>query len=162
MPPQNQTNTEDGENREVERENRIKLYEYHRKEWAWAPILPGNIEPIIQKQIIIYPSRRDSWDNTARILDEPPWSWACFPILVKDAAATVNPKHTTNPKEARETEKELNKINKWNEKAEIEMARITALIKERGLDKKLWGRPDNSDPKVDVIAQIYRYWDDFL
>ncbi|KAH0614830.1 uncharacterized protein H6S33_000466 [Morchella sextelata] len=147
LPPQKQTNSEDGE---VEIEDRIKLYEHHRKEWAWTSI-PEGVTSMLRKQIIISPSRHDSWENTVSILNEPPWSWACFPILVKDAAATVNPDHTTSPKEAREMEKELNKINKWNEKAESEMARITALIKERGLDKKLWGPTSKQFKRIGQI-----------
>lgn len=155
MPPQNQTNSEDGE---AETEDRIKFYEHHRKEWAWNSI-PESVTSMLRKQIIISPNRRGSWENNVSTLNEPPWSWACFPILVKDAAATVNPENTTNPKEAREMEKELNKVNKWNEKAESEMARIIELIKERGLDKKLWGRPENSGPGVEAIDPVQEFVD---
>lgn len=145
------------------------LYKEHRRTWASVSDMKRTLE--MPRQAIIASGRRPRWEATV-MRAQAPWSWARYPILVKDAVAEdpapAVTKATTTAAEAEvetqsdiskeaEKEKERKKVTKWNAGAEKEMSRITALIKERGLGIEKWcklGDPQYGVEEVEAAGTL--------
>lgn len=128
-----QENTPEGEHKL----NKHQLYRVHRR--MWASVSSDKSALGIPKQATITSSRRTHWETTI-VHTHAPWSFARYPVLIKDAPAEdPDPETTTpDPKKTTEREKEWRRVAKWNAGAEKEMGRITALVKDRWLDIERW------------------------
>lgn len=132
-----QENVPEGEHSSDKEIDIYLLYKDHRRMWTSVSSAKRALE--MPKHPIISSGRRMRWEATI-METHAPWSFAKYPVLVKDVpvddldAGTA----TLDPKKAAEKEKERKKIIKWNAGAEREMNRITALIKDRWLDIECW------------------------
>lgn len=131
------------------------LYKEHRRMWSSVSSLKNGLE--MPRQAIIASGRRPRWEATI-MQAHAPWSWARYPIVVKDVAEESEPVAAgpaggtqLDPKKAVDREKERKKITKWNTGAEKEMERITALVKERGVDIERWCKMKEPQYKVEEV-----------
>lgn len=148
---------QDEDSRVADEEDLYLLYRSHRRMWASVSNAKSALE--MPKQTLICSSRRARWETTIAH-SQPPWSWARYPILVKDVASedpesvATTTTATEDPKKAAVKENERNRIAKWNAGAEKEMNRITALIKDKGLNMEMWCRFREPGHEVYEVEEV--------
>lgn len=140
----------EGEHKSGEKRNKHVLYQDYS--YFWTSVSSSKRALEMPRQAFIASGRRLRWESTI-MQTHAPWSFARYPVLVRDVPADDLDVGTTTSdlKKVAEREKELKKITKWNAGAEKEMGRITELIQGRWLDIERWCKLKKPQYEVEEV-----------